>query len=66
MYMLYLTLSSLMLVWVDMVFLYIGPETLMPLLSFLAAIAGVLLMFGRRTMALLRKVFGFCRNLIRR
>ncbi|NIR53073.1 hypothetical protein GWO43_30985 [candidate division KSB1 bacterium] len=47
-----------------MVILYIGPETFMPLLSFLAAVGGVLLMFGRRIMALLRKFFAFCRNLI--
>lgn len=37
--------------------MYIGPDTLMPLASALAAIAGVLLMFWRRTMAMFRMVF---------
>ena len=30
---------------------YVGPETILPLMSFLAGIAGVLLMLGRRTFA---------------
>ena len=34
--------------------MYIGPETLMPVASALAAIVGVLLMFWRRTVALVR------------
>ena len=36
--------------------MYIGPETFMPLLSALAAIAGLLLMFWRNTVAFVRKV----------
>jgi hypothetical protein len=34
--------------------MYIGPETLMPLASALAAIVGILLMFWRRTVAIIR------------
>lgn len=34
--------------------MYIGPETLMPLASALAAIAGVLLLFWRRTVGAVR------------
>jgi hypothetical protein len=34
--------------------LYIGPETLMPLASAIAAVAGVILMFWRRTVAFVR------------
>lgn len=43
------------------VLLYFGPETLMPVGSFLAAMVGMLLLFWRQTVALarngLRKVF---------
>lgn len=34
--------------------MYIGPDTLMPVASALAAIAGVLLMFWRRTVGAVR------------
>ena len=34
--------------------MYIGPETLMPLASALAAVVGVLLMFWRKTVAIVR------------
>ncbi|MEJ7811899.1 MAG: hypothetical protein WKG32_15920 [Gemmatimonadaceae bacterium] len=34
--------------------MYIGPDTLMPVASALAAVAGVLLMFWRRTVGALR------------
>lgn len=37
--------------------MYIGPETSMPIASALAAIAGILLIFWRRTVALLRAGF---------
>ena len=37
------------------VFLYIGPETMLPLVSALAAILGVLLMVWQRFVGLLRK-----------
>jgi hypothetical protein len=45
------------------VFLYIGPETMLPLASALAAILGVLLMFWQRFVGLLRK---FWRMLVRK
>lgn len=48
----------------DIVLLYIGPETFVPLLSFLAAVGGVLLMFWRRIVAGIRKFFGYCRELL--
>lgn len=34
--------------------MYIGPETLMPLASILAAVSGILLMFWRRVTAMAR------------
>jgi hypothetical protein len=34
--------------------MYIGPDTLMPVASALAAIAGVVLMFWRRTVGIVR------------
>ena len=34
--------------------MYIGPDTLMPVASALAAVAGVLLMFWRRTLGAVR------------
>jgi hypothetical protein len=37
--------------------MYIGPETLMPLASALAAIAGVILMFWRRVTMFVRAQF---------
>jgi hypothetical protein len=39
--------------------MYLGPDTLMPLASAFAAIAGVLLMFWRRTVETTRTVFRF-------
>ena len=39
--------------------MYLGPETLMPLASVFAAVAGVVLMFWRRTKAAARVVTGF-------
>jgi hypothetical protein len=44
-------------------FLYIGPETMLPFLSALAAIGGVLLMFWQRFVGLIRKIW---RGLVRR
>jgi len=38
--------------------MYVGPETLMPLASVLAAIAGVAMLFWRKTVAATRAVFG--------
>jgi hypothetical protein len=42
-----------------MLFAYIGPETMMPVASVIAAVAGVFMMFGR-------SVVGFGRGLVRR
>jgi hypothetical protein len=42
-----------------MLFAYIGPETMMPVASVIAAVAGVFMMFGR-------SVVGFGRGLLRR
>lgn len=42
-----------------MLFSYIGPETMMPVASVIAAAAGVFMMFGRN-------VVGFGRGLVRR
>ena len=39
--------------------MYIGPETLMPLTSILAAIAGVLMLFWRKTVAAFKSSVGF-------
>jgi hypothetical protein len=43
----------------EMLFAYIGPETMMPVASVIAAAAGVFMMFGRT-------VVGFGRGLVRR
>ena len=42
-----------------MLFSYLGPETMMPVASVIAAVAGVFMMFGR-------SVVGFGRGLVRR
>lgn len=42
-----------------MLFAYIGPETMMPVASVIAAVAGVFMMFGR-------SVVSFGRGLVRR
>ncbi|MFN2383445.1 MAG: hypothetical protein ABR559_04180 [Gemmatimonadota bacterium] len=39
--------------------MYLGPETLMPVASALAAIGGFLLLFWRRTVGALRTFFQF-------
>jgi hypothetical protein len=39
------------------ILLYIGPETMLPLASALAAIGGLLLMFWHRLIGLLRKLW---------
>lgn len=44
------------------VVLYIGPEVMMPIFSALAAIGGVLLMFGRNILAMFRRFFRFLRE----
>jgi hypothetical protein len=39
-----------------MLFGYVGPETMMPLASVVAAVVGVFLMFGRNLMYIVRSV----------
>lgn len=39
--------------------MYVGPETLMPLASALAAIAGALLLFWRRAVGAMRSGYNF-------
>jgi hypothetical protein len=46
--------------------MYVGPETLMPLASALAAVAGVALMFWRRTVGAFRASYGFIKNAVSR
>jgi len=41
------------------VLLYIGPETMLPLASALAAVGGVLLLFWQRLVGLIRKFWRF-------
>jgi len=41
------------------VFLYVGPDQLLPLMSFLGAILGILLIFWNRAVAFVRKVWEF-------
>lgn len=43
--------------------MYVGPETLMPLASALAAVAGVALMFWRKTIAMGKSVYRFAARL---
>jgi hypothetical protein len=43
--------------YLPMIMLYIGPETMLPLASALAAIGGVLLMFWQRFVGLVRKLW---------
>ena len=58
-----MTLLNLILLFLsplaDIVLLYIGPETFMPILSALAAVGGVLLIFWRNVMAFFRKASNF-------
>ena len=42
--------------------MYIGPETIMPVASALAAITGVMLMFWRRTVAFFKAIVRFVRD----
>jgi len=43
--------------YLPIILLYIGPESMLPLVSALAAIGGVLLMFWQRFVGLLRKLW---------
>lgn len=49
---------------IPMLLCYIGPETMLPLVSVLAAVMGFLLMFWRYVFQLIRRMFGaiFCRK----
>ncbi len=38
---------------------YVGPETVLPVASFLAGILGVLLMFGRNVLLMIKRGFLF-------
>lgn len=42
--------------------MYIGPETIMPVASALAAVAGIMLMFWRRTVAFFKTILRFVRD----
>jgi len=42
--------------------MYVGPETLMPLASALAAVAGVLLLFWRKTVGVCRASYGLIKR----
>ena len=44
--------------------LYLGPETMLPLTSFLAAVVGVLLMFWRYVVGVVKRSFHFCRGIV--
>ena len=46
--------------------MYVGPETLMPLASALAAIAGAILLFWRRSVGLVRRIAMGLRGAVRR
>lgn len=46
-----------------MLFGYVGPETMMPLASVIAAVVGVFLMFGRNVMSIARGVVRKVRSL---
>jgi len=46
--------------------MYVGPETLMPLASALAAVAGVALMFWRKTVGVCRAGYGFLKRTVAR
>ena len=47
------------LAWLGLLILYIGPETIIPLTSFLAAIVGILLMFWRWVVGIFRRGIRF-------
>jgi hypothetical protein len=46
--------------------MYVGPETLMPLASALAAVAGVALLFWRKTVAMCKASFRFVSRIFSR
>ena len=49
--------STKVVQYLPIIMLYIGPETMLPFLSALAAIGGVMLMFWQRFVAMLRKLW---------
>ena len=52
-----LAFSTNVVQYLPMMMLYTGPETMLPLLSALAAVGGVLLMFWQRFAGLVRKIW---------
>jgi hypothetical protein len=52
-----LAYSTKVVQYLPIMMLYIGPETMLPLLSALAAIGGVLLMFWQRFVGLVKKLW---------
>lgn len=44
-----------------MLFAYVGPETILPLMSFLAGVVGVVMMLGRRAFAPVAKLYRLAR-----
>jgi hypothetical protein len=52
-----LAASTNVVQYLPIMMLYIGPETMLPLASALAAIGGVLLMFWQRFVGLVRKLW---------
>ena len=53
-------------VWMSVFFLYIGPETILPLTSILAAVFGVILMFWRWIVGTVRRLFRGCSRVVAR
>jgi hypothetical protein len=49
--------STSLVQYLPIIMLYIGPETMLPLVSALAAIGGVLLIFWQRFVGLVRKLW---------
>lgn len=48
------------LAWLGLLILYIGPETILPLASFFAALVGILLMFWRWLVGIFRRFLRLC------
>ena len=55
-----LSFYDLDLAWLGLFILYIGPETILPLASFFAALVGILLMFWRWLVGMFRKFLRLC------
>ena len=55
-----LSLFDADLAWLGLLILYIGPETILPLASFFAALVGILLMFWRWVVGIFRRFLRLC------